>query len=209
MGFKSGLNAVSKIGVADAGQINLYKVKNGGTRNLYTGALARTSGGFVKDVTTNTQTPLGVFNGFAWVDPVTGRPVWSEYVPSGTSSGNGFVDQPNSFGITAYVIDDPNQEYVIQANASIPATAAGAFAQVSVTGGSSYSGRSNARLDYSAAGTSATNAQFKIVGCPYFVNYPGYNVSVGQTSDGAVANQWDVANTWVQVVLARPQLGRG
>jgi len=187
---KPGLTPVNKIGGPDPGQINMYKVKNGGTRNLFTGALARTSAGYVKDVTLNTQTPLGVFNGFMFSSPITGQPTWSEYVPSGTSSNGVPLDggQSGSFGIIAYVLDDPNQEYIIQANASIPASAQGAFAQVSVTGGSSFSGRSNARLDYSAAGTSAPNAMFKITGCPVFPYNVGFGVSAGDTSDGPPQN---------------------
>lgn len=209
MGFKSGFNRVNKVGGPDTGQINVYKAKNSLTRNLYTGAAVRVSAGYVKDVTVNTATVLGVMDGAQWIDPVTGRPVWSLYVPSGTSSGNGNLDSglPATFGIAVYVCDDPGQEYVIQANASVPASALGAFAQVSVTGGSAYSGRSNSRLDYSAAGTSSTNALLRITGCPVFPFNAGYGVSVGQTSDGPVQNQWDVANTWTQVVFNRTVIG--
>ena len=209
MGFKAGFNSVNKIGGPDGGQMNAYRAKNGGTLNLYTGGAARVSAGYVKTVTTNTATVLGVFNGFMWNDPLTQRPVWSEYLPSGTPSGNGKLDNglEGSFGPVAYVLDDPNQEYVIQANASVPSSAQGALAQVSVTGGSSFSGRSNARLDYSAAGTSSTNALLRITGCPVFPYNAGYGVSVGETSQGPVQNQWDAANTWVQVVFNRTLLG--
>lgn len=205
--MSGGLQPVNKIGVADGGQVNAYKAKNGLTRNLYAGAPVRVSGGYVKDVTANTQTPLGVFQQGAYIDS-NGVPKWSQAILSGTSSNGGSIDGiPTSFGIPVWVYDDPNQEYVIQANASVPASGLGAYAQVSVTGGSSFTGRSNARLDYSAAGTSLTNAMFRIVGCPNFPNNVGYGVSAGNTPDGSPINQWDVANTYVQVVFAKQLLG--
>lgn len=206
MTFKTGLNPVNKIGVADPGQLNVYRIKNNSSQAKYAGMPVRLSAGFVK-VATNTQDVLGVTQAFGYINPTTLRPERVEYIPAGTSTDNGSIDGINLTtlqGMVAYVIDDPNQKYVIQANTSIPNTAAGAFAQVSgATTGSSFTKRSTCRLDYSAAGTSSTNAMFRITGVPRFEYQVGYGVSAGQTSDGPLANDWDVPNTFVEVVFAK------
>ena len=213
MTFKSGLNPVNKIGVADGGQLNVYRVKNGtNSQAFYAGMPVRVSTNGFLQVATNTADVLGATVAFGWINPTTERPERTEYLPAGSSTAGGSIDGINLTvlnGIAAYVIDDPNQKYVIQANTSIPVTAIGQLAQVSgATGGSSFTKRSTARLDYSAAGTSVTNAMFRITGVPRFEYQVGYGVSAGQTSEGPLTNDWDVANTFVEVVLVKPLLAR-
>lgn len=209
------MNAVSRQAGYDSGNVNAYSIKSGGTQNLYSGQIVRVSSGYLKALSTNTQTPVGVFSQALYNDPVTGRPTWAAYIPSGTSSGgeaplDGVPINSDNPGLVGYVYDDPNAVFVIQANTTVTRSQDGAFAQVSLnTTGSSFSKRANTQLDISAAGTSLTNAVLKVVGCPNFPYTVDYGVSVGQTSDGALINQWGVKNTYVAVTFARHRFAPG
>lgn len=207
MTFKSGLTPVNKIGGPDMGQINPYAIKNGKATAFYSGMLVRVSNGTL-DAGTNTDNNLGVLQSVAYIAASDGRPTRTQYLPSGTSSEGGTIDGWDTVnGILAYVYDDPAQEYVIQANTSVFVSAIGRLAQVTAaTAGSSYTKRSTARLDISAAGTSAANAAFRIVGCPNFPYNVGYGVSAGQTSEGPLVNTWGINNPFLQVVLVKPLL---
>ena len=202
------MNPVNKQGYSDSGQINPYKIKNGGTKNFYAGNIVRVSNGYLKPLEANTQTGVGVFQQAQWISPTTGQPQWGEYLPSGTSSQGGTLDGglPASFGITAYVYDDPEQIYAIQAATSIPATAVGSYAQVSGTGGSAYSQRGSEKIVL-GSGTSITNATLRVVGVPVFPYNAGFGVSVGNTSDGDNINQWGSGNGWVLVKIAKSTFG--
>lgn len=212
MTFKNGLTPVSRLGAADSGQVNRYRVKNNTPVAFYTGQLVRVSNGFLQPAT-NTTAPVGVFGGGMWIDGVSKRPVRSLFIPAGTSTEGGVIDGLNTStwgGNIALVYDDPKQNFVVKALASIPASNIGAFAQIgdNLTG-SSYSGRSNAAVSL-GVGTSLTNAAFIITGIPTYDNQVGSGgVSVAPTPDGANQNTWDVATTRVQVILAKHLYERG
>lgn len=212
MTFKPGLTPVSRLGAADSGQVNRYRVKNNTPVPFYTGQVVRVSNGFLQPAT-NTSNPVGVFAGGMWIDGTSKRPVRSLFIPSGTSTEGGLIDGLNTStwgGNIALVYDDPKQQFVVAALASVPATNIGAFAQVgdNLTG-SSYSGRSNASVSL-GTGTSLTNAAFIITGIPTYDNQVGAGgVSVAPTPQGANQNTWDVATTRVQVILAKHLYERG
>jgi len=204
MTFKKGLTPVSRLGAADSGQVNRYRVANGTGVAFYAGQLVALSTDGTLAPATNTTTNVGVFAGAVWIDPVTGRTVRSLYVPAATSTGNGMVDGLDTVkwaGIIALVNDDPGQNYVIPALASVLPTAQGAFAQIGDnTTGTAYSGRSNAALSL-GTGTSSTNAAFKIVGVVTYDNQVGAGVSAGATPEGENQNTWQSALTRVQVII--------
>lgn len=120
---------------------------------------------------------LGTLVGVEYTDS-TGKPTYSNYWPASTVATN----------ITAYVNDDPDTVYEVQADGSIAQTAIGDQADISnATNGSTSTGLSSCTLSATLAGA-GVQAQFRIVG-------------FGQAPDNAIGDAYTV----VQVQLARSQ----
>lgn len=206
MAWKPGLTPVSRVGAADSGQINNYRIANGTGVPFYAGQLVAVSTDGTLCPGTNLNNPVGVLAGAKWIDPVTKRITRSLYVPAGTSSEGGLIDGLNTVkwdGIIAQVYDDPMQSFVVAALASVLPTAQGAYAQIgNNTTGSSYSQRSDAAVSL-GTGTSITNAAFRITGVVTYDNEVGAGVSAGQTSDGDLSNTWQSPLTRIQVIIAK------
>lgn len=206
MAWKPGLTPVSRVGAADSGQINYYRIANGTGVPFYAGQLVALSTDGTLAPATNLTAPVGVFAGALWIDGTSKRPVRSLYVPAGTSTEGGVIDGLNTVkwdGVIAQVYDDPQQNFVIAALASVLPTAQGAYAQVgNNTTGSSYSGRSNAALSL-GTGTSVTNAAFRVVGVVTYDNMVGAGVSAAPDEAGDLSNTWQSALTKVQVIIAK------
>tara|TARA_R100001082_G_scaffold88561_3_gene54991 strand:+ start:2722 stop:3375 length:654 start_codon:yes stop_codon:yes gene_type:complete len=68
----------------------------------------------------NTTQPLlvGVFNGIFYVDSTTKKPRWANSVDAGTTFGTDY--NTGSADGTAFVNDDPTQEYMIKTDAAAP-----------------------------------------------------------------------------------------
>jgi len=210
MTFKPGLTPVNRLGAADSGQVNRYRVKNNTPVAFYTGQVVRVSNGFLQPAL-NTSNPVGVFAGGMWIDNTTKRITRSLFIPAGTSTDGGIIDGLNTVtwnGNIALVYDDPKQNFVVAALSSISATALGGFAQLGDnTTGSSYSGRANTAVSL-GTGTSLTNAAFIITGIPTYDNQVG-RVSAAPTPQGDLQNTWGVEQTRVQVILAKHLFERG
>ena len=104
---------------------------------------------------------MGVFNGCNYVDPTTGKPIFSNYYPGSVNITQGII--------SADVLDDPSQLFIIQADASVVQANIGKNADVIGTGGSTTTGVSTMELDVTTiADTAALN--LKIVG---LYNVPG------------------------------------
>ena len=117
---------------------------------------------------TNTSEALliGVLNGFFYIDS-TGKPTFANSVAASTTTSVNYNTGSNS--ITAFVIDNPNQEYVVKADAAFgtdEATAQakfGAANQMNVnnwTASSNKDGQSITTLD---VGSAAATAMFTVV----------------------------------------------
>ena len=109
---------------------------------------------------------IGVFNGFFYIDS-NGKPTFANSVAASTTTSVNY--NTGSSSITAYVIDNPNQEYVVKADAAFgtdEATAQakfGAANQMNVnnwTASSNKDGQSITTLD---VGSAATTAMFTVV----------------------------------------------
>lgn len=110
--------------------------------------------GTVQALVTSTNVPLGVFLGAKYVDPTTKQPVQTNYLPASTSSYAGDIE--------AFVADDPNQLFLIQADASITAGDVGYNFDLTVVAGSTITGQSAFALE---AGTRTTGvAQMRLMG---------------------------------------------
>ena len=91
---------------------------------------------------------MGVFNGVFYSDPTTQKPTFSNFYPGGIAASD----------ITAFVIDDPDAVFLVDADAAF--TRADLYKNYSVTNttGVTATGISKAQLDVSVSGITATFA---------------------------------------------------
>ena len=145
---------------------------NDGTGGGAAGGATGTGGqGYIQDATyvatddaglggaswTNASSPLlvGVFNGAYYVAGSTSKPTWSNSFDVGTTVATDY--NTGAANVSAFVIDNPNQEYNIRANdAWTQADVATSF-NTGSNGATGISGMSDERLkvDSAAAATSA------------------------------------------------------
>jgi hypothetical protein len=110
--------------------------------------VAQVTGGTVEVHADGGTVPVvGVFNGCQYTDPTTKEQVYSNFYPAST----------NASDIIAFIIDDPNVVYEVQADAAFPvADLFGNFDIVYTTAGSTVTGISGAELEVSTGGTATS-----------------------------------------------------
>ena len=165
-----GLRPVGLVGSAtNSTGLTTYEIASDNTNAIFQNALVvplaagvigqagATSGG--------TTAALGVLMGVEYHDSVQKKPVFSNYWPGANS-----VSVDTNFPVKALVADNPNQLFVVAADATLTnrATAlAGVFANASLgtsaRTGSTDTGRSNSQLSVSSIATTAT-LPLRIVG---------------------------------------------
>jgi hypothetical protein len=151
---------------------NKYKINSGYATSLYLGQPvqfdtaggANTNDGYViSGQDAITRPTIGVFNGCFYTDATTNKPTFSSYFPRTTAPAN-------SEDIDAFIIDNPFQQYNVQLDTRLAATAILAQAEMGSTfgltvsangagsagSGSTISGQSNSQL---TVGTGATGIQ--------------------------------------------------
>lgn len=131
------------------------------------------STGYIQQSVAGTTTIGGIFVGCKYISVSQGRTVWMPYWP-----GSDAQSDPE-----AYIIDDPNAVFMVQANAG-PVTIAdvGSNANFALGAGNTASGLSGASLNVSTIGTTAT-LPFRIVGFEGDGIFP----AVGPGSDATTA----------------------
>jgi len=112
--------------------------------------------------TANSALLLGVFNGAFYIDS-TGKPTFSNNVVAGQTTSKDY--NTGSDGITAFIIDNPNQEYVVKADAALAQTLLGvnpmqSFNTNNYTATDNKDGQSITTLD---VGSAATTSMFTVV----------------------------------------------
>jgi len=150
---KFGLRPHRKLdGTPLVGAQNRYTIKaNYGTAIFQGDLVIPTSTGNIERHTGNTSDAVvGVFNGVFYNDPTTQKPTFSNYYPGSIN--------PSEGNITAFVVDDPDAVFLMDADEAF--TRADLFRNYSVTtaGGVTQTGISSVQLDVSASGTAATFA---------------------------------------------------
>jgi hypothetical protein len=146
---KFGLRPYRKLdGTPLVGAQNRYTIASGYATAIYQGDLVQpTADGNVERHTANTSDAVvGVFNGVFYTDPTTQKPTYKNYYPGSIAASD----------ITAFVVDDPDAVFLIDADEAF--TRANLFANYSVTNttGVTQTGISKVQLDVSATGTAAT-----------------------------------------------------
>lgn len=148
-----GMKPVRMIGGAPySGGSSRYRIAaNYGTSIFQGDMVAQVTGGTVEVHADGGTVPIvGVFNGCQYTDPTSGEQVFSNYYPAST----------NASDIIAFIIDDPNVVYEVQADDTFPvADLFGNFDIVYTSSGSTLTGISGAELDVT---TGATNTNLPI-----------------------------------------------
>lgn len=141
-----------------------YPIASGYNTILKTGDLVKLAiGGTVqKETGTTSATPLGVFIGVSYTDPGTKYFVQKQFWAAGTVASDAM----------AYVIDDPDVVYQIQANGSLSQNAVGTNAAIVQGSGNATLGISGVTLNASSIAGTAT-LPLRIVG---LVNEVGFSV---------------------------------
>ena len=158
-----GLKAVNLIGGQPyAGSTRQIKIASGYNTNIFNGSVVSVvAAGTVELVTTigsaASKFPagtVGVFVGCSYTDPNTDQKLFNQYWPAGTVASDA----------VAYVIDDPDVVFQIQADDTMAQATLGSNAPLanvqSTSTGSTVTGNSNVALDATVA---TTEAAFRVV----------------------------------------------
>jgi hypothetical protein len=147
-----GLRPINLLGgQANSGSIRLMKIASGYATGIFYGDLVSmlaSSGTIQKETGTTTALPVGVFLGVEYMSALQGllqRNQWtaSTTVPTGTTAW-------------AYVCDDPDMLFEIQANGSLNQNCLGTNAAIVQGAGSTATGMSGVTLNAGSIATTAT-----------------------------------------------------
>jgi hypothetical protein len=146
---KFGLRPYRKLdGTPLVGAQNRYTIASGYATAIYQGDLViPVAAGNIERHTAGNSTPVvGVFNGVFYTDPTTQKPTYKNFYPGSIAASD----------ITAFVVDDPDAVFLVDADEAF--TRADLFANYSVTNttGVTQTGISKVQLDVSATGTAGT-----------------------------------------------------
>jgi hypothetical protein len=131
-----------------SGKVRHLKIESGYAANVFYGDFLKivNSGTVEKDTGTATMTPVGIFMGCFYTDPNTSQPTFNQMWPTGTVASDAM----------AYVLDDPDAVFRMQANGSLAQTTLGNNIAVVQTSGSTNIGRSKNSVNASTAATTNT-----------------------------------------------------
>ena len=154
-----GLKAAMRVGNTPSiqGQ-SKYDIDAGESNAIFKGEPVKvdidaSTGGYIVTAAAGT-TMVGVLNGVLFTDATTSKPTFSNFYPAATTPAN-------SEDITAFVNDDPFQEYIIGTDATLGGTLALRKSKIGLTyattaaAGSTTTGESSIQLGISTADTSA------------------------------------------------------
>jgi len=157
-----GLRPIGNLSATGAQKQYGYQIADNQAGTIFQGDLVVLTGGFISKFLPASHTAaVGVFNGCNYNDPTTGKPTFSNFYPGSVNITSG--------QISADVLDDPNQLFLIQCDAGFVAADVGKNADVIGTGGSTTNGISTMELNSATlANTAALN--LKVVGLYNDVN---------------------------------------
>ena len=146
---KFGLRPYRKLdGTPLVGAQNRYSIASGHTTAIFQGDLVipLTAGTIDRHTANNSTAVIGVFNGCFYTDPTTQKPTFRNSYPGSIAASD----------ITAFVVDDPDAVFLMNADATF--AQADLFQNYSVTtgGGNTTTGISEVQLDVSVSGTNAS-----------------------------------------------------
>jgi len=165
-----GLRPVGKLGSSiNNGGTTKYRIADNQSGVIYkgdpvfvgdgsdAGAVVTPAAGYIASAETGNICCVGVFNGCYYIDPTTKKPTWSNYYPGSVNITEGTID--------AYVYDDPNMLFEVQASGTLTyATVVNNnIDMLTYAAGSTVNGQSKVELAAAVTGSGAT-AQFVVIG---------------------------------------------
>ena len=157
-----GLRPIGNLSATGAQKQYGYQIADNQAGTIFQGDLVVLTGGFISKFLPASHTAaVGVFNGCNYNDPTTGKPTFSNFYPGSVNITSG--------QISADVLDDPNQLFLIQCDAGFVAADVGKNADVIGTGGSTTNGISTMELNSATLATTAA-LNLKVVGLYNDVN---------------------------------------
>ena len=157
-----GLRPIGNLSATGAQKQYGYQIADNQAGTIFQGDLVVLTGGFISRFLPATHTAaVGVFNGCNYNDPTTGKPTFSNFYPGSVNITSG--------QISADVLDDPNQLFLVQCDAGFVAADVGKNADVIGTGGSTTNGISTMELNSATLATTAA-LNLKVVGLYNDVN---------------------------------------
>tara|TARA_R100001377_G_scaffold29815_1_gene16236 strand:- start:290 stop:874 length:585 start_codon:yes stop_codon:yes gene_type:complete len=132
-----------------------YKIADNANLALFQGMIVGNASGVITAGTATSAANLGVLNGvFITKDPSTGKPTFkNQYAQTNVAAGE---------TITAFVYDDPNTLFEVQAGGVLAQAAQGNNIDSAGVAGSAINGRSTSTTASSVTGSGAT-AQWRII----------------------------------------------
>ena len=150
-----GLIAAGTLGStpATSGQ-GKYKIDAGYATTIYSGGQVASTAGYVVEGQGTADNPiLGVLNGIFYNAATTLKPTWSNHYVQ--------VTPANSEDITAFVYDNPQQQYVVSTDAAVTKAGFLETYDKNASAGSTTTGKSSATLDIDD--TSADAASWRLL----------------------------------------------
>ena len=132
-----------------------YKIADNANLDLFQGMIVGMTGGVITAGTATSVLNLGVLNGvFITKDPSTGKPTFkNQYSQTNVAAGE---------TITAFVYDDPNTLFEVQAGGVLAQAAQGNNIDSVLGSGDTVTGRAKSTTASSVTGSGLT-AQFRII----------------------------------------------
>ena len=146
---KFGLRPYRKLdGTPLVGAQNRYSIASNHTTAIFQGDLVipLTAGTIDRHTANNSTAVLGVFNGCFYTDPTTQKPTFRNSYPGAIVASD----------ITAFVVDDPDAVFLMDADATFAQADLFRNYSVSTGGGNTTTGISEVQLDVSVSGTNAS-----------------------------------------------------
>ena len=146
---KFGLRPYRKLdGTPLVGAQNRYSIGSNHTTAIFQGDLVipLTAGTIDRHTANNSTAVLGVFNGCFYTDPTTQKPTFRNSYPGSIVASD----------ITAFVVDDPDAVFLMDADATFAQADLFRNYSVSTGGGNTTTGISEVQLDVSVSGTNAS-----------------------------------------------------
>ena len=131
-----------------------YKIDAGHSTTIYNGEAVKLSSGYVVGGQGSAADIIGVLNGIFYNDASTLKPTFANFYKA-------TITPANSEDTTAFVIDDPFQQYVVGADDATGVTTILETYDMNSSAGSDTTGKSSSTLDIGT--TSANGKQFRLL----------------------------------------------
>ena len=131
-----------------------YKIDAGHSTTIYNGECVKISSGYVVGGNGSAADIIGVLNGIFFNAATTLKPTFSNFYKA-------TITPANSEDTTAFVMDDPYQQYVVAADDATGVTTMLETYDMNSSAGSDTTGKSSSTLDIGT--TSANGKQFRLL----------------------------------------------